>query len=239
MSVYYETADIHSASDEYANRFAGEVGEYFLETQRDALFSLLSQGTARSVLDVGGGHGQVAAPLAKAGYSVTVLASGEEGTRQIERQPHLGIETRIGQLLSIPCEAKTFDLVTCFRIVPHCEKWPQLIAELCRVSKRSVVVDFPVRASVNALTPLLFGVKKQIETNTRPYLLFSEREIIDEFARHGFQICGARKQFFWPMALHRAVKSAWLSRILESAARVVGLQQLFGSPVIARFDSLS
>jgi hypothetical protein len=56
------------------------------------------------------------------------------------------------------------------------------------------------------------------------------------FRQHGFALHARRPQFFWPMALHRALKAPVLSRALEAVAAAVGLRRILGSPVIARFD---
>ena len=117
----------------------------------------------------------------------------------------------------------------------HCTQWRTLVAELCRVSDHAVVIDYPVWLSVNILTPLLFFVKRKIEGNTRTYRMFSTLELQREFKKHGFRLEQAKKQFVWPMALHRMLKSIPLSRNLEAPMRWLGITRLFGSPVVAKF----
>ena len=70
--------DIETASDDYARRFSGEVGAYFLDVQARTTLSLLEPWPGARVLDVGGGHGQVAIPLAENGFDVTVTGSSDE-----------------------------------------------------------------------------------------------------------------------------------------------------------------
>ncbi len=71
-----EDADVSSSSDDYARRFAGAVGQWFLDIQTGITLDLLRElPPAASVLDVGGGHAQVAPPLIAAGYDVTVIGS--------------------------------------------------------------------------------------------------------------------------------------------------------------------
>src|SRR5687767_14815796 len=71
-----EDADIVTSSEDYARRFAGSVGRWFLETQARLTFELLRPLPAgASVLDVGGGHAQIAPALIDAGYNVTVVGS--------------------------------------------------------------------------------------------------------------------------------------------------------------------
>ena len=74
-----EDADVSSSSDDYARRFAGAVGQWFLDIQTGITLDLLRElPPAASVLDVGGGHAQVAPPLIAAGYDVTVIGSDSQ-----------------------------------------------------------------------------------------------------------------------------------------------------------------
>ena len=70
-----ETADIHTSSDEYATRFSGAAGTWMLDVQEQITRRLLRGFEGSSVLDVGGGHGQLAIPLCRDGWRVTVLGS--------------------------------------------------------------------------------------------------------------------------------------------------------------------
>ena len=62
-----ETADIETSSADYASRFAGAAGRFFLETQTGMVLSCLDPIPDKRVLDVGGGHCQLAAPLTAQG----------------------------------------------------------------------------------------------------------------------------------------------------------------------------
>jgi SAM-dependent methyltransferase len=137
-------------------------------------------------------------------------------------------------LLSLPFPDRSFDVALSYRLLPHVARWPELIRELCRVAGRAVLVDYPTRRSVNALAEPLFGLKKGVEGNPRPFTVFRDAEIEAAFATHGFHPAERRPQFFWPMALHRALGVAPLSRFLEGMAAVLGLRRLLGSPVILR-----
>jgi hypothetical protein len=60
-----EAPDLETSGDEYATRFSGEVGRYFLDIQEQSVIDLLKRVPGRTVLDVGG-HGQIAIPLRRA-----------------------------------------------------------------------------------------------------------------------------------------------------------------------------
>lgn len=230
-----EDADVHASSDEYAARFGGQVGTWMLQAQEDALFKLLDTECA-TVLDVGGGHGQIAVPLSKHEHSVTVLGSSPVCAQRLTSHIENGtISFKVGNLLELPYHDNSFALTTSFRLISHCANWRTLVAELCRVSEHAVIIDYPVWFSVNFLTPLLFFVKRKIEGNTRTYRMFSTWELRREFKKHGFRLERSHKLFVWPMALHRALKNIPLSKNLEAPPRLLGVTKLFGSPVVAKF----
>jgi 2-polyprenyl-3-methyl-5-hydroxy-6-metoxy-1,4-benzoquinol methylase len=232
---FAESADIETASDDYAHRFSGEVGRFFLDVQTKLTLQLLADWPGATVLDVGGGHAQLAVPLVKRGYKVTVTGSSETCRQRLDRAlPEGGFHFRCCDMLSLPFTTGRFDVILAFRLLPHVERWPELIAEMCRVARRAVIVDYPDRRSFNLVQSTFFGWKKAIEKNTRTYRCFTRREVVGEFAKHGFGEPALRGEFFVPMAVHRALGSRKLSVTLEAISRGVGLTGWFGSPIILR-----
>lgn len=230
-----ETADIHTSSDEYAMRFSGPAGQWMLDVQEKITLRMVRRHPDASVLDVGGGHGQLTLPLCRDGWRVTVLGSDESCRRRIQPAVDAGLcRFMVGNVIELPLPDNTFDVVLCFRLLTHCERWPELVRELCRVARQGVIVDYPTGQSLNAIAPALFGAKKKFEKNTRTWALFRHRQVIDEFAKNGFVPAETRKQFFLPMVLHRMLKCRALSAALEAVCRALGLTRLWGSPVIVR-----
>jgi SAM-dependent methyltransferase len=230
-----EDADVLTSSDAYARRFAGPVGAYFLEVQAKATLALLPAGA--SVLEVGGGHGQLTGALTAAGHAVTVFGSDPACAHRVQAWVDMGhAQFRSGDLLKLPFEAGAFDAVLAFRLLPHVARWHALVAELCRVAGTAVIVDYPTTRSVNAAAGALFGMKKSVEGDTRPFAVFSDVEVREAFAERGFAAGTRRAQFLFPMALHRALGIASLSRGLEAAASLCGLTSLLGSPVILKAE---
>jgi SAM-dependent methyltransferase len=233
-----EDADIVTSSEDYARRFAGSVGRWFLETQTRLTLELLRPlSPGASVLDVGGGHAQIAPALIKAGYNVTVVGSDPVcGARLAQWTASGRCRFEVADLRSLPYLGGTFDAVVCLRLLPHSVSWKHLIGELCRVARRSVLLDYPSSRSANILSERLFALKKGIEANTRPFLLFAPRQIQTAFADSGFGVAAARAQFLVPMALHRLGNQATLSRAMELPGRLLGLTRWFGSPILVRAD---
>jgi SAM-dependent methyltransferase len=232
-----ETPDIETSSAGYAQRFAGIAGAYMLAVQALAIERVLRGCEPGRALDVGGGHGQLVEPLRSLGWSVTVLGSDAQCERNLrELHGKRNCEFVRGDLLDLPFPDASYDLVVSVRLVSHVEAWERLLAEMCRVARKWVVIDYPSTSGLNALTPLLFGLKRGLEGNTRTYRSFSTREISHAFAAHGFRTASTFKQFFLPMVVHRALNSAAPLRFAEAASRLSGLTALGGSPVILRAD---
>lgn len=230
-----EFADVETSSEGYARRFSGSVGEFFLAIQTQIVLDLLKPWPGSRVLDIGGGHGQLAQPLVEAGHEVTVAGSHPACQDRLNRLlPPNSFDFVVGDLLSLPLEDNSFDIVLSFRLLPHVEAWPKLVAECCRLSDKVVIVDYPDIRSINIFSKLFFQLKKAVEKNTRPFSCFNRRELRDEFNKHHFSHFLFRPEFFVPMALHRALKSGTLSRGLETVCRGAGLTRLLGSPVILR-----
>ncbi len=226
-----EFADVETSSEGYAQRFSGPVGEFFLALQTQIVLELLKPWPGAKVLDIGGGHGQLALPLIEAGYEVTVAGSHPACRERLDRLlPPDSFVFKVGDLLSLPLEDNSFDIVLSFRLLPHLDDWPKLVAECCRLAEKAVIVDYPDIRSINIFSKLFFQLKKAIEKNTRPFSCFSREELQGEFPKHHFSHSLFRPEFFIPMALHRALKSGTLSRQLESICQKLGLTRSFGFP---------
>ena len=232
-----ETADVHTASPEYAARFGGATGRWMLGVQENIPRRLGAPFEGGRVLDVGGGHGQLALPLAERGWNVTIVGSGLDAQSDAVRAANYNIlRFATGDLLALPFPDSSFDVVLCFRLLTHCERWPELVGELCRVARQAVIADYPTGQSLNCIAPALFRAKKKVEKNTRTFTLFGHRQMAEAFAAHGFRRTALEQQFFLPMVLHRMLRAVPLSRLAEGTCRAVGLTAWLGSPVIARFE---
>ena len=156
-----ETADIHTSSDEYATRFAGAAGAWMLAVQEKITRRLLRGFEGASVLDVGGGHGQLAVPLARDGWNVTVLGSDESCRHRVREVVDSGAcRFVVGNAIALPFPDKSFDAVLCFRLLTHCERWPELVRELCRVARKAVIVDYPTGQTFGWEMPKTSSKKK-------------------------------------------------------------------------------
>ena len=236
MVDFPETADIETSSDDYARRFSGKVGNWFLRVQEEATLRMLAPHRGTKILDVGGGHGQLTTTLVQHGYQVTVLGSADVCKQRVRKYVDENrCSFKVGNILDLPYPDQAFDVVVSYRLLPHVTRWERFLSELTRVAQKAVIVDYPAVQSVNAIAPLLFRLKKRLEGNTRPYTSFRESQLLEVFRTHDFIRADRYPEFFLPMALHRTMKLPVLSSRLERISRLSGLTLLFGSPVILKF----
>lgn len=232
---FSEIADIETSSEDYASRFTGEIGAWFLKVQEKATLCMLSAFPKANILDVGGGHGQLTGALVHNGYQVTVLGSADACKIQIQKFINENsCSFKVGNILDLPYPDQAFEIVVSFRLLPHVTQWKRFLYELTRVAKKAVIVDYPAVRSINYIAPILFQFKKRLEGNTRPYTSFKESELLTVFKSFGF-ICDNRyPEFFLPMVLHRILKMPRLSPMVEKILRALGMTYMFGSPVILK-----
>jgi 2-polyprenyl-3-methyl-5-hydroxy-6-metoxy-1,4-benzoquinol methylase len=235
-SDFIETADIETSSEDYARRFSGAIGAWLLKVQEDATVRMLSAYPGASVLDVGGGHGQLAGALIQRGYRVTVVGSAEVCKARLEAFISGGCcDFKVGNLLALPYRDRAFDVVISYRLLPHVIRWNQLIRELTRVAREVVVIDYPSVRSFNWFAAHLFQLKKRIEGNTRPFACFKEADLVRLCEALGFARVDRYPEFFLPMVIHRVVQRPALSAAAEALFRNLGVTSLLGSPVIVKF----
>ena len=238
-SPYPETADIATSNDDYATRVRGAVGSWMLAVQERGVMKLL-RGRVRSdaqILDVGGGHGQLAIPLCREGYAVQVVGSAPSCRHRISEIVEAGkCGFTVGNVIELPYPDGSFDAVVAVRMLTHCGDWEKLVSEMCRVSRGPVLTDYPTSQSLNAVAPALFSAKKKFEKNTREWRLFRHAEVASAFRVAGFSENGRYAQFFLPMVVHRALKCRLVSAAMEGVFRVLGFARLWGTPVIVRME---
>ena len=230
-------SDVESSTDQYAERFKGPVGEWFLEKQLSIVESMLGS-KDETILDVGGGHAQLANPLAAKGYNITVAGSDPICSNRLNSD----VKFVAHDLYHLPFPDKSFDTVLCFRLISHSPEWKQLISELCRVSKKRVIIDYPNKLSLNLFTPIFFIIKRKLEGSTRPYRMFLKSEVNEAFKDNMFKPEKSEGQYFLPMILYKTLRSRSIGEKFEGFFTKLKLQA-YSSPVIAawidEFEKLS
>jgi hypothetical protein len=103
-----------------------------------------------------------------------------------------------------------------------------------------VIVDFPIPGGANLLAPVLYGVKRRIEGDTRRFAVMAKRDVRAAFDALGLGEVREVGQFVLPMVLHRKLGAPGVSGALEGAMRRARLDTLIGTPVVmcaARADA--
>jgi ubiquinone/menaquinone biosynthesis C-methylase UbiE len=217
-----------------ALRFGGPIGQYLLEAQQQLLTDALPPGRYRRVLDVGTGTGRAALALATAGAEVVGTDASRamlEVARSRAAEARLAITFIPGDAHALPFPDKSFDAAVCLRVIMHTPDWRQCVAELCRVSRSRVVLDFPARGSFAAFES---GARRILHTfgrSTEPYRVFAERQVESVCRAHGFRIVATHRQFVLPISLHKAIGSLRFTKRIEGTLAALGARGLLGSPV--------
>lgn len=232
---YLETADVDLSSDEYARWFSGQVGAWFLEVRAAATLEMLAPYPGATILDVGGGHGQLTDALVRSGYDVSVVGSDEACKARIQRYVDLGRCTfEVADLLNLPYPDRSFGVVISYRLLPHTTHWERLLAEMTRVADRAVIIDYPEQGSLKQLVRDFLKIKEQADVPNRPFIRFKRSQLTPVFKQNQFMYGAHHAEFFFPMLLHRRLQSRALSSGLERAARSLRLTEALGSPVILK-----
>ncbi|HEX6964893.1 MAG TPA: methyltransferase domain-containing protein [Gemmatimonadaceae bacterium] len=233
-----DTPDVHTSSAGYRQRFEGG-GRLALVRQMDVVTQLLraigGRGVPLSVLDVGGGHAQLAGLLCGAGHRVVVHGSTPECFTWIaplaQARPDR-IAPCVSRLTALPFADGTFDLVCGIRLMAHVTDWRALLAEMTRVTRRYLLVDYPLYAGVQRFSGRFFALKHKVESNTRPFFLYRREEVAAELSTLGVHTVRAVGQLVLPLALHRALRAPRASLRIEHALERTGLAARIGSPVL-------
>ena len=231
---YAAYADPQMAETFEASRFSGPIGRLLADTQEQLLAEFLAPLAGRTVLDVGTGTGRAAIALARRGGVVTgVDASAEMLAVARRRASEAGAQVTFvhGDAHGLQFPSGAFDAVVCLRVLMHTPDWRQSLGELCRVARQRVVIDYPALPSAATLQSLSRRAAHSLGARVEAYRVFSHSAVLSTLRTHGFDITASHKQFVLPIAVHKALGSASLTRRIEAALAAVGLRRLLGSPV--------
>lgn len=232
---YSHYADTGVAEGFDALRFGGPIGRWLLETQERVLREALSPARAPLIADVGTGTGRAAIGLASAGaraigldFSEEMLSVARTRATQARVSP---VTFARADAHALPLATASVDAAVSLRVLMHAIDWRLCLAELCRIARWRVVVDFPSSRSLAAIESAARRRRLQAGQRVEAYRVISERQVRDEFARHGFRVAAVHRQFVLPIALHKAIGLRGATRAVEGALAAVGLLRAFGSPV--------
>ena len=230
---YYARKDV---VDNYDNdRYGSEFGKYLCEREINTFLGFLSPGG--KVLDVGTGTGKLFLALRERGRDVIGLDASCSMLWFLRNKDNSGsLEGRliVADIHRLTFKDNSFESVMSSRVLMHLVDWRQAISELCRVSKKEVILDFPPLSGPTMLVIFINRLKKLIKKDTCLYRVFSLRAIKKEFKKHNFEVVEVKRLFLLPVALHRYINNIFFSRFVEGVFERLCLTKLFGGPVIVK-----
>jgi ubiquinone/menaquinone biosynthesis C-methylase UbiE len=172
--------------------------------------------------------------LAKAGAEVTGADASEQMLTVARERARAAGRTitfvhRDAHALEFP--DRSFDVSISLRVLMHSPRWREALAELCRVSSRRVIFDYPSARSAALLQSVSRKIAARLGVRTEPYRVLSDRDMAAALAASGFRVTELHRQFVLPIALHKAIGSRTLTVAVEAGLDRAGLLRLFGSPV--------
>jgi ubiquinone/menaquinone biosynthesis C-methylase UbiE len=215
-------------------RFGGPIGSLQAEIQARVIAEFAGPLERKTAVDVGTGTGRAALIMAGAGATVTAIDASAEMLRVARaRADHrqAGIRFEVGDAHHLAHPDRAFDVAVSLRVLMHTPGWRQCLAELCRVARQRVIVDFPSAGSVASVQAFTRRVAAATGVKVEAYRVFAEATIRGELESHGFHVTHVHRQFVLPVAFHKRIGSRSFTEGLEGALASVGLLRLAGSPV--------
>jgi ubiquinone/menaquinone biosynthesis C-methylase UbiE len=218
------------------DRFGNRFGEFLKKEECAAFAGFLS--SFDRVLDVGTGTGKLAVHLSDRGQVVASDASLEMLliARSTAQESAKNIAFVVCDAHFLCFRDRAFDAVISSRVLMHLTNWKRCVTELCRVSAKSVVIDFPHLCSFTAVERIYRRIKRAMCESVQTYRSFSIRTVVREFEKSGFSALRAERLFSLPIFIHRRINIPTMTTKLERVLRRVGLTKIFGSPVMLRVD---
>ena len=230
-SVYADPEMARTFDD---RRFGGPIGELVARAQARVLANMVGRIQDRRILDVGTGTGRVALLLAHGAARVTAVDASEEMLAVARRRAAdelVKVRFKRGDAHHLEFPDRDFDAVVAFRLLMHTPNWKRCLAEMCRVSDRLVIIDYPSAASFALLESIGRRAAHALGLCTEPYRVFTRGAMAAVFDQSGYRIRSMHRQFVLPMALHRAIGSRKFTLWSEHVLDRLGLLKPFGSPV--------
>ncbi len=231
---HYSFYDEEGAPEEFDKiHFGGPVGEYFRRTQEDLVLDLIDMENA-SLLDVGTGTGRMAIPLASKCASVVGVDASMKMVESARRRAagKDNLHFHLADAHCLPFADDSFDYVVSFRTLMHFGDWQQVIGELCRVSSRYVIIDFPPTIGAAIIESAFHRVLHLVRPSLQAYTTFWVSEIRQAFSANRFRTVAVERQIVLPFKLHRKINHLGFTRTAEAMCQRIGATGIFGSPVI-------
>lgn len=216
------------------SHFGGPIGQLVAEKEEQILLDFVGDLKGKTVLDVGTGTGRVALSLASHDAQVT----GVDASSEMLKVARTRLATAKMDVTFLPSDAhslafpdQSFDIAVSMRMLMHTVDWQRCLGELCRVSRRHVVFDYPPTWSAPALQAGMRKMAKLAGRNVETYRVISTAVVRSVLRAHGFDIVKLHRQFVLPIAFHKLIGSRASTQGIEKIFAAIGLLHAFGAPV--------
>ena len=231
---YSMYADPQMARTFDQRRFGGPIGDLVARAQARVLANMVGRIQDRHILDVGTGTGRVALLLAHGAAKVTAVDASEEMlaiARKRAEAEFVKVRFERGDAHALDFPDRSFDAVVSFRLLMHAPEWRQCLAEMCRVSDRLVIIDYPSATSVAFFESWARRLAGAAGLKTEAYRVFTRATIAAALDANGYRIRSMHHQFVLPIAFHKLIGSRRFTMWIEDVLDRIGLLKPFGSPV--------
>lgn len=229
-SIYHQESYAAIYDD---GNFGGAFGDFLRRQEVDTLLSLL-EGPQERILDVGAGTGKLSIPLYQK-YPLVISVDASPQMLNVAKQngdrASVSLSCLVCDAQSLSFAGQYFDSVLMSRTLMHLPEWKKGLSEVCRVSRGTVVIDFPPIFGVTSIGHLLRRLHNLLPSGTQNYRLFSTGSVVKEFQKNNFSVVYLNKQYFLPVGFHRWLNRPKLSMGLERFCAVLGLNRMLGGPV--------
>jgi len=231
---YSAYADSKMARTFDERRFGGPIGDLVAGTQAHVLANFIGRIADRRIIDVGTGTGRAALLLARGGARVTAVDASEqmlEVARRRAVEQSVSVNFKVGDAHHLEFKDRSFDVAVSLRVLMHTPQWRDCISELCRVSERLVIFDYPSATSAALFHSIARRALRVVGVKSETYRVFTTRSITASLNQSGFRIRSVHRQFVLPIQVHRAIGSRRFTLFVEDKLERLGFLRLFGSPV--------
>jgi len=138
-------ADAHSSANKERHTRSGVIARWHLRSVNEAIYKMITESGAHTVLDAGCGEGFVLDYVARRDPGLELKGIDVDANAIAYARKHFdhAAEFSGGSLLALPYEDDSFDTVLCSEVLEHVEEWDAALSELKRVARQYVIITVP------------------------------------------------------------------------------------------------